>query len=104
MPELNPVSLALRDLMDDVVYHGTNLVQGAFDLVCMAALGACVYAASLDGIPAPAARPDLAQIGTLPDSALPGAAPALCLAFSDPTLPADSGCITALVLDDQIGT
>lgn len=104
MPGLNPVSLALRDLFDDVVYHGTNLVQGAFDLVCMAALGACVYAASLEGTPTPMAQPDLAQIRVLPENALPGDAPALCLALSGPTLPTDSGCITALVLDDQIGT
>lgn len=104
MPGDSLVSLALRDVLDDVVYHGTNFAQGAFDLVCMTALGACFYAASLDAGPETLTSPDLAQVSAASDGLLPGVAPALCLAMSEPMRPADVGCITALVLDDKVGT
>jgi hypothetical protein len=104
MPGDNLVSLALRDVVDDVVYHGTNVAQGAFDLVCMTALSACFYAASLDGTTLPLLQPGMTQVSAIPESLLPADAPALCLALSDLALGADGGCISAMVLADQVGT
>lgn len=103
MPGSNPVSTALHDLVDDVAYHGMNLVQAAFDLVCVTALGACLFVASLSGPATPPTDPGLARLSDLP-RVLPADAPVLCLALSEPAPSRDGGCITALVLDDQIGT
>ena len=48
MPRETLMSQAVHDLMDDVAYHAVNLAHGAFDLVCLLALGMIVYASSID--------------------------------------------------------
>lgn len=101
MPGFSPVTHAMRDLADDLAYHGLNLVQGVFDLVCIVALGASVYATSLGGETVPE--------GPLPSAAaqasqVPADLSSLCLANSGPAMSAQGGCITAQVLDASIGT
>ena len=48
MPRPNTLTLAVRDLCDDIAYHTVNLANGAFDLACVAAVAALIYASSLD--------------------------------------------------------
>lgn len=98
MPSSNPFTLALGDLIEDVAYHGTNLVQGAFDLMCLAALGSCFYVASLEQ-----GQPVALQLHSAATDVIPqNATTSLCLAASAGDL--QDGCISAVVLDDQIGT
>lgn len=106
MPATTLFSQALQDLVEDAVYHGTNLVQGAFDLVCLVALGATVYAGAMDsrasaGTTVPAMEVQ-ASVGApaLP----PGDLPATCVALSDALTPLGNGCITAHVIADTFGT
>lgn len=48
MPRPNTLTLAVRDLCDDIAYHCINLANGAFDLACVVAAAALIYASSLD--------------------------------------------------------
>ena len=96
MPASNPISHALRDLVEDVAWHAGNVLQGAVDLACLVAVAAAFYAASLD--PAPnLASPDMtAEAGP----AAPATPQGPCMAGLDPA----GGCITAHVLADPVGT
>lgn len=104
MPGSSPLSAAFRDMIDDVAYHGGNLVQGAFDLVCLLALGATVYAASLDkGAPAFAPGPDIQASASAPAAAVSQPS-ATCVALTEAAQPLDHGCITLQVLSASLGT
>lgn len=104
MPGSRLFSEALRDLVDDLAYHGENLVQGAFDFVCLMALGAAVYAASLDnGAPAFGADLDV-QASTAAPAALPALGAATCVALTEAAPALDHGCITSQVLSSSLGT
>jgi hypothetical protein len=94
-----PMLLAFRDLIDDVAYHGTNVVQGAFDLLCLAALGACLYVASLND-----ESPFRPLASTAQTSVLPAGTTSPCQALPTAAQPVPAGCITAQVLDASIGT
>jgi hypothetical protein len=48
MPQPNTLTSDLRDLCDDALYHMMNLVHGAFDLTCVVAVAALVFASGLE--------------------------------------------------------
>ena len=48
MPQPNTLTSDLRDLCDDARYHMMNLVHGAFDLTCVVAVAALVFASGLE--------------------------------------------------------
>lgn len=100
MPGLDPVMHSVRDLADDLAYHGLNVVQGVFDMLCVGLFVACIYATSLGGTAKPQ---DLLPSPEGQVSELPSATSPLCLAFSGLTLPEHGGCITAQVLDASFG-
>jgi len=47
-PKPTAFSLAVRDLCDDIAYHTVNLANGAFDLACVVAFAALVFASGLE--------------------------------------------------------
>ena len=53
MPRPNILTDALRDVIDAVQHHAVTLVHAAFDLVCVMAVGAFVYATGLDPVALP---------------------------------------------------
>lgn len=57
MPRSTTLSLALRDLCDDVAWHAVNLANGAFDLACVVAFAALVFASGLETPATADARP-----------------------------------------------
>jgi hypothetical protein len=57
MPRPNPLTLAVRDLCDDIAWHAVNLANGVFDLACVVAFGALVFASGLETPANPDARP-----------------------------------------------
>ena len=104
MPGSSPFSAAFRDLIDDVAYHGGNLVQGAFDFVCLLALGATVYAAALDkGAPTFAPGPEIQASASAP-AATPSQPLSACVALTEAARPLDHDCITLQVLSASLGT
>ena len=48
MPQPNTLSSALRDVYDDARYHMMNLVHAVFDLTCVVAVAALVFASGLE--------------------------------------------------------
>lgn len=94
----------LADLGEDVVWHGTRLVQGSLDLVTLAVLGTLIYLNSFD--PASAglkgrpmfgvqARADGAAGVVLTSSH----APTSCGLTNDLLASDHRSCITAMVLE-----
>ena len=73
MPRPTALTLAVRDLCDDIAWHSVNLVHGAFDLACVLALGALVYASGLD---ATASTPDLRPLADQQANTAKGCTPA----------------------------
>jgi hypothetical protein len=57
MPRPHTLSLAIRDLCDDIAWHTVNLANGAFDLACVVAVAALVFASGLDSAATPDPRP-----------------------------------------------
>jgi hypothetical protein len=57
MPRPNTLTLAVRDLCDDIAYHAVNLANGAFDLACVVAVAALIFASGLPSQTPPEARP-----------------------------------------------
>ncbi len=84
MPRPNTLTLALRDLCDDIAHHIVTLAHGAFDLACVVAVAALVFASGLEQ----------AKTTTRPEAAVQAHTVKACpLAKSD--------CITAQVLAPQ---
>ena len=57
MPQPNTLTSDLRDVYDDARYHMMNLVHGAFDLTCVVAVAALVFASGVE--PARLAVPEV---------------------------------------------
>lgn len=64
MPRPHTLSLALRDLCDDIAWHTVNLANGAFDLACVVAVAAFVLATGADPATTPDPRPLAEQQAT----------------------------------------
>lgn len=103
MPRPSLISDALADLVDDVAYHAVNLAHGAFDLICLLALGLIVYASSIDTASASLdGRPMFgvqASAQGHPGAAInPSHAPTSCSLTNDLLAGDHHTCITAMVL------
>ena len=104
MPRPTLISQAFHDLADDLAYHAVNVAHGAFDLVCLLALGLVVYASSIDAANAGFTGRPLFGVQARIDAAHGAAlnsshAPSSCSLTND-LLPSDHrSCITAMVLE-----
>ncbi len=104
MPRPNLFSQAIHDLVDDVAYHCVNLAHGAFDLVCLLALGLVVYTSSIDAANVGlGARPMFGVQASIDGShgvaVNSSHAPSSCSLTNDLLPSADRSCITAMVLE-----
>ncbi len=103
MPRSNLISLAFRDLIDDVTYHVVGLAHGAFDLVCLLALGSVIYVSSIDTADAGlGVRPmfgiQASMDGSLGASVSSSHAPSSCALTNDLLASDHRSCITAMLL------
>ena len=104
MPRQTLISSALHDYADDIGYHAVNLVRGAFDLICLLALGLVVYASSIDAANAGLGARPLFGVQASIDASHGAAvnashAPSSCSLTNDLLPFAHRSCITAMVLD-----
>jgi hypothetical protein len=94
----------LRDLADDAVYHAVNLAHGAFDLLCLVALGLVVYASSIDVANAGLGSRPLfgvqANVAATHGAAVnPSHAPSSCSLTNDLLASPHQSCIISLILE-----
>ena len=100
----NLISLAFRDLIDDVAYHAVGLAHGAFNLICLLALGSVIYVSSIDSADAGLGVRPMFGIQASVDGSF-GAlvssshAPSSCGLTNDLLASDHRSCITATLLD-----
>ncbi len=104
MSRSNMFTSAVRDLGDDIAYHAMGLAHGAFDLVCVMALGLVVYATGIDEANAglqgrPMFGVQASIDGTTGIGVSSSHAPTSCSLTNDLLASAHGDCITAMVLD-----
>ena len=104
MPRPTSTTNVLQDLFDDIGYHAVNLATGAFDLICLVALGLVVYASSIDAANAGlGGRPMFgvqARIEATHGAAINSShAPTSCSLTNDLLPATHRTCITAMVLE-----
>ena len=104
MPRPNLITLAVRDLCDDIAYHAMGVAHGVFDFACVVALGLLVYASGLE--PADAGLQNRPMFGVQANiegsqgvAVSPSQAPTSCSLTNDLLSSDHNDCITALVLD-----
>ena len=100
----NLISSVFGDFVDDVTYHAVNLMHGAFDLVCLLALGLVVYASSIDAANAGLGSRPMFGVQATVDGTHGAAvnsshAPSSCSLTNDLLASAHRSCITAMVLE-----
>lgn len=94
----------LSDLAEDVVWHGTRLAQGGFDLVTLMLLGALIYMTSIDSAAAGLkSRPLFGVQASVAGAAgvvlTSSHAPTSCGLTNDLLASDHRSCITAMVLE-----
>jgi hypothetical protein len=104
MPRSTLFMSAVRDLGDDIAYHVVGLAHGAFDLMCVLALGMLVYASGIDTANAglqgrPMFGVQASIDGTNGVGVTSSHAPTSCSLTNDLLPSGHNDCITAVVLD-----